>query len=65
MHSYRKNGGKYEVYFDCGAQEYSPIVLRTFKEERHAAAFVHYLNGGDGSFLSVPNTSVEGEVDTQ
>lgn len=54
MHSYRYSDTRkcWEVYFDCGAQEFNPPILRIFDSEISAAMFAHYMNGG-----SVPSVA--------
>lgn len=61
MHTYRYSvkDGRYEVIFDPGADEYVPLVLKTFPDERSAIMFVHYLNGGEVSEIFLRLATVE------
>jgi hypothetical protein len=48
MHSYRLDSDNidWEVFFDDGAPDSMPRVLRTLKSEWHAMQLVSFLNGG-------------------
>ena len=44
MHTYVKDINGFAVVFN---HDDHVMTVRIFKDERHAATYVHYLNGGD------------------